>query len=1188
MALLVQMLLQAGPRLPQVDISPGPRGGQGARPAVDSLPLPVQYALSRDLGRDDPAYHLAREGGAYRASNAGSGLVAAISAGGMQLRAGADTWSLALAGWGRGGERRPVPPAGPVVAEANRLEVPRGPLSEWYIHGPLGLQGGWTVAEPPEGTADGPLTLVLSQGGSLAGRVDPDTLLDPGQGHRGLALVDRAGAIRGRYGGLLAHDAKGRALPAWFVVEGAEVQVCVDDRGARYPVVIDPWVQVSKLTTSGGLFGDKFGSAVAVSGDGRTVVVNAAYHPFGAATGWHRGAVYVYTRPESGWVSTPLYRARLMASDGAAEDYMGLSLAVSNDGSTVVAGSPRRDTSRGAAYVFVRPPGGWVDATEMARITAEDGASHDRFGTGVAISGDGRTIAIGAPGQTSGGLSVGAVYLYERPASGWSSTAVFKAKLTNSEVVATERFAWVVSVSGDGQTVAVSAPYAGAGGTGRGAVYVYERPPQGWANTDAFVAKLTANDGEDDDGLGSDLALSGEGHVMVAGAYGNSGGGTDRGAVYVYQRPAAGWSSTGAFSAKLTASDGTDYEEFGEAVSVSADGGTVVAGARYNAGGASARGAVYVCLRPGANWSSSATCGAKLTSNGINDGDEFGSAVAVSADGGMVVGGVPEHNPGGAALVYVRPQGGWKDVSAETAKLVSVDGGDGDKIGWAVAVSGNGSTVIASAPWDAGTGPGDARGAVYVYERSEMGWAPAATFGAKLMIWDGGSGDGAGWAAAISADGQTVVAGAPWHDAAGADRGAVYVFRRPASGWVTTSTYASKLTAADGGNGDGLGWSVAVDADGSTVVAGAPFHDEVGGDWGAAYVYERPAGGWPATATSTAKLTDATSGSGSMGWSVAVSGDGATVVAGVPHFDEDQPSGLTLVDVGRVYVYQRPGSTWSTLTAPSATLTQGGGQDSDLMGCSVAVNWDGSLVASGTPGHEGGGTNRGAVHLYRRPAGGWQGFPPLAGTLTAGSGGNGDALGWWVSLSADADRVVAGAPNYNGPGTDCGAAYVYERPAGGWPPLTTTGMRLLAGDCSGGDVLGWSVSVSADGSTVAGGAPNHDLVGTDRGAAYVFAMTSPPAFISGPPPSPVPVGAPYSHQFQASGNPPPTFSVQSGSVPPGLTLDGASGLLGGTPTTPGSYDFVVRADNGVAPAATQAVTVEVQAVQRLWLPLIVR
>jgi hypothetical protein len=325
-----------------------------------------------------------------------------------------------------------------------------------------------------------------------------------------------------------------------------------------------------------------------------------------------------------------------------------------------------------------------------------------------------------------------------------------------------------------------------------------------------------------------------------------------------------------------------------------------------------------------------------------------------------------------------------------------------------------------------------------------------------------------------------------------------------------------------------------------------------------------------------------------MAWSVAVSGDGATIVAGVPHFDEDQPSGARLVDVGRVYVYQRPGSGWSTVTAPSAMLTQGGGQDSDLMGCSVAVNWDGSLVASGTPGHEGGGTNRGAVHLYRRPAGGWQGFPPLAGTLIVGSGANGDALGWWVSLSADADRVVAGAPNYNGSGTDCGAAYVYERPAGGWPPLTTEATRLLAGDCSGGDVLGWSVSLSADGRTVAGGAPNHDLVGTDRGAAYVFALSNPPAFVSDPPPSPVPVGAPYSHQFRASGNPPPTFSVQSGSPPLGLTLDAASGLLAGTPTTAGSYGFTVRADNGVAPAATQAVTVEVEAVQQLWLPLILR
>lgn len=96
----------------------------------------------------------------------------------------------------------------------------------------------------------------------------------------------------------------------------------------------------------------------------------------------------------------------------------------------------------------------------------------------------------------------------------------------------------------------------------------------------------------------------------------------------------------------------------------------------------------------------------------------------------------------------------------------------------------------------------------------------------------------------------------------------------------------------------------------------------------------------------------------------------------------------------------------------------------------------------------------------------------------------------------------------------------------------------------------------------------------------------PPAFTSGPPSSPVRTGTSYSHTFTASGNPPPTFSVTAGILPPGLALEGSSGVLSGTPTTPGSYTFTVMASNGLVAAVTQAVTIEVRAA--VYLPLVRR
>jgi hypothetical protein len=127
-------------------------------------------------------------------------------------------------------------------------------------------------------------------------------------------------------------------------------------------------------------------------------------------------------------------------------------------------------------------------------------------------------------------------------------------------------------------------------------------------------------------------------------------------------------------------------------------------------------------------------------------------------------------------------------------------------------------------------------------------------------------------------EGGTIVAGAPYHTVAtnGQLGGAAYVFTGSGSSW----TQAAELTASNGADGDGLGWSVAML--GGTVVAGAPNHT-VGGhaNQGAAYVFAEPASGW-ANETQTAELTASDGATNDLlGSSVGVSGD--TVVAGAPN-----------------------------------------------------------------------------------------------------------------------------------------------------------------------------------------------------------------------------------------------------------------------------------------------------------------
>jgi hypothetical protein len=138
-------------------------------------------------------------------------------------------------------------------------------------------------------------------------------------------------------------------------------------------------------------------------------------------------------------------------------DQLGSSVGISADGSTIGG-----DTFQGAAYVFAKPGGGWVDENEVAKLTASDGASGDELGLSIAISADGSTLAAGAPIADVGGNSgQGAAYAYTRPQSGWT-TATETAKLTASDGQPGDALGWSVAISLVGSTVVTGMPLAGS------------------------------------------------------------------------------------------------------------------------------------------------------------------------------------------------------------------------------------------------------------------------------------------------------------------------------------------------------------------------------------------------------------------------------------------------------------------------------------------------------------------------------------------------------------------------------------------------------------------------------------------------------------------------------------------------------------------------------------------------------
>jgi len=131
---------------------------------------------------------------------------------------------------------------------------------------------------------------------------------------------------------------------------------------------------LAKLTASDRAAGDQFGVSAAIGGD---CIVVGAHGDEG-----YTGSAYVFQLIDGAWTQA----AKLTASDGAAGDMFGYSVAI--DGDCALVGTDQDSEHPGSAYAFIKPSGGWEDATETAELTASDGSNGDSFGIAVTLSGE--------------------------------------------------------------------------------------------------------------------------------------------------------------------------------------------------------------------------------------------------------------------------------------------------------------------------------------------------------------------------------------------------------------------------------------------------------------------------------------------------------------------------------------------------------------------------------------------------------------------------------------------------------------------------------------------------------------------------------------------------------------------------------------------------------------------------------
>lgn len=227
-------------------------------------------------------------------------------------------------------------------------------------------------------------------------------------------------------------------------------------QGSAYVFEFDgsSWSETQKLTASGAAAGDRFGSSVTL--DGNRLVVGAWLVEVGSNS--NQGAAYVFDFDGSAWSESQ----RLTASDGAANDYLGIS--VSLDGNRLAVGSVGDDSFRGSAYVFDFDGSSW---NETQKVVADDGESNDRFAYSVSL--DGSRLAIGGRSDDIGGNSgQGSAYIYILNNGTWEQTT----KLMASDGLVRDYFGWSVSLSD--KYLGVGVKYADTDGNrNQGSAYIY-------------------------------------------------------------------------------------------------------------------------------------------------------------------------------------------------------------------------------------------------------------------------------------------------------------------------------------------------------------------------------------------------------------------------------------------------------------------------------------------------------------------------------------------------------------------------------------------------------------------------------------------------------------------------------------------------------------------------------------------
>ena len=899
------------------------------------------------------------------------------------------------------------------------------------------------------------------------------------------------------------------------------------------------WSRVDEIKLEpGNKDGDYFGREVAINETGSTLIVSQRI------TELDSGIVYVYTRSGDLWtlqstLEVPVgivpysYTSSFSPYTTITQIRYGISVHISYSGDTILVGVPYESTNSvrgGALCIFSRSNSRGNYSLDSILRQPSPYTAYAEFGQSCAISGDGNTVIIG---EGNGNV----VRVYINAGAGWS----YQAALLGASNTHFGQDVSSVSISENGNTVLIGAPYTTIGGFARcGEARVYVRSGTSWFGPTV----LRHGDPENDDRMGRAVSLSGDGNTAICGAWYEDGTGSQSnvsgsqytsGSAYIFVRSGT---STWNQQAKIQHSDSGYAHYFGERVSINHDGTIVICGAIGVDYPYPDAGAAYIFTRSGSTW----TERSKIQAQDIGHADHFGRSLAMSGDGSMVLIGSQwssvqgSYNNFGGAYLYMgggsygvgRLTGGYGNKGTllkrdwtkyDISRFYSGNIRGGDYFGWDSAISKHGERLLVTARYK-----DDRKGAAYIFQKtSENTWAQQADLHRDTpdvstsasptqdqMAYSFGYLQ-YGWSCDISSDGNMAAVGATWHSKNGLVRtGAVAVWRQFNFNWY----HMQLLQEPTPTQNRYFGTLVAFSEFGDMIVVGGGFsanrvwvfqltgNDSQGYVWSLYQQINGPAG-----------VADA------FGTGIGISNDANTIVVSAPYTDYVS-NGVALEKSGVAYVYERSSSTGSysltvnlrDLTTDAAAYDLFGGDDY-YPTRSVAISGDGNTIAIGAVYKDTTETpsaayyvysGPGQVYIFVRTGGVWSEqakFKP--NNITENH-----RFGEHVSLSENGDRLIVGCPSAFASGgwpnaqyTVPGSAHIFTRSGTTW---TETQLITAPGSVENGSHFGRSVSMSGSGEYASVGAnklkievpaseygPGQLLARDKSGAAFIISALGP-------------------------------------------------------------------------------------------------